>query len=64
MILIGLLFEYFWENFSTRNLPNQLIYLKKQDLLKIKHIHFEYPISGVVLNGSSIYLSKLERLGN
>ena len=63
MVLIGLLYKCFCENFTTREFPNQIIHVFKQDLLKIKKLTVEYPIRGVNLNGSSNYLSKLEHLG-
>ena len=42
--------------------PNQVIQVYKQDMLEIESVHFEYPISGVNLNGSLSYLSNLERI--
>lgn len=63
MVIIDKLHEYFWDNLMTK-FPNQIIHVSKQDLSKIENIHFKYPISGVNLNGSLTYLSKLEHLCN
>lgn len=66
MVLTCLLFKYFWENLKIRKLPftNQVIRVDKEYLLKIKCIKFMYSIHEVDLNGSSSYLSKLEKLRN
>lgn len=66
MILTGALFKYLWENLKIQKLPftNQVIRVDKEYLLKIKSIKFMYSIHEVDLNGSSNYLSKLEKLRN
>lgn len=64
MVQVGLLYKHFWDNFTTREFPNHMIHVSKQELSKIKHIKLKYPISEIDLNGSSSKLWNLEHLGN
>ena len=62
MVLIGLVYQIFWENLIYKKLPNHVIHVFKQDVSKIYHIDFMYNISAVKLSGSSIDLTKLMNL--
>ena len=59
MVLIGLLYEKFCDHLNDQKLPNQMIYVSKQELLEIEEIDFNYSISKVNLINSSIDFSKL-----
>ena len=62
MVLTGLLLKHLRTNLS--NFPNHLIYVSKQDVLKIKSIKLCYECSEINLtNSSTIDLSKLVNLG-
>ena len=63
MVLIGLIYKSFIENLS--NFPNHVIQVRKQDVLNMKYIHFEYEYSGINLISSAKFdLSGFVRLGN
>ena len=63
MVLISLLYTSFIENLS--NFPSHFINVRKQDVLNVESIHFEYDFNGVELNNSNtIDLSRLVKLGN
>ena len=62
MILTGLLFKYFIE--YLLNFPAHVIYVNKQDVLKIESIKYKHEFSAVNLTSqSTIDLSKLVNLG-
>jgi len=62
MILTGLLFKCLIDNLL--NIPNHVIYVRKEDVLNIESIKFYHYSSAINLNSSStIDLSKLEKLG-
>ena len=62
MVLIGLLYKSFIENLS--NFPSHVIHVRKQDVLNIESIHYEYAFSGVELtNSTTIDFSRLVKLG-
>ena len=62
MVLIGLVYQHFFENLETQKLPNNVIQVRKKDLTNIQQISFKYSLNGVYLNSSSIDLAKLEKL--
>ena len=62
MVLIGVLYKLFCDNLKCNKFPSHVIHVFKQDVSKIKRIKFEYKISAVKLNSSSIDLSKLRIL--
>lgn len=64
MILIGVLFEYFFENIlSDKTFPNHVIRVRKQDVLYINSIDFFNYFYKIDLTGSSIDMSKIVDLG-
>lgn len=62
MVLIGLILNYFCDNLKTQQIPNHVIRVVKQDLLKVKRIDFKYRVSGINLTATSIDLSNVESL--
>ena len=61
MVLIGLLYKSFILNLS--NFPSHFIHVRKQEVLNIKYIIFEYDYCGVELTSdSTIDLTKLVTL--
>ena len=61
MVLTGLLFKFFVDNIF--NGPNHVIHVRKEDVLNIQSIDFNYINNSVNLTSSStIDLSKLEYL--
>ena len=64
MVLIGLLQKQFFQNLQTEKFPSHVIVSRKQDLLEIQGIDFNYLLSGVNLTATSIDFSNLEELSN
>ena len=62
MVLIGLVQKYFLENLKTQKFPSYVITVRKEDLLDVKELFFNYDVIGVNLNAESINLCNLERL--
>ena len=61
MVLTGLLFKCFADNLLISH--NQMIHVRKEDVLNIESIRFLYQYSGTNLTSqSTIDLSKLEEL--
>ena len=64
-LLIQSICEQFWLNLKTQKYPNQLINIRKQDLLNIKEINGTNRfIREINLKSCSNYLSNLETLSN
>ena len=61
MVLTGLLYKCFIDNLL--NFPNQMIHVRKEDVVNIESIRVLYEYSGTNLTSqSTIDLSKLEEL--
>lgn len=54
MVLIGLLYEKFCDNFNYQKFPNHMIYVSKQEVLRIKGITFEYNLRVYLTNSKSL----------
>lgn len=62
MVLIGFVQKLFFENLETKEVPNHVIRVSKQDLLKCNFINFHGKMKGVNLTCSKIDLSNLKWL--
>jgi hypothetical protein len=62
MVLINLIITKIEEYIETEKFPNQMVCVRKEDILDIQEINCSYSITGINLTSSTIDLSKLEEL--
>lgn len=61
MVLMNLLYKKFFDYVNTEKYPNQIIDIRKEDILDIEIIHLKnYDLSRVKLTSSIIDLSKIQ----